>query len=136
MGNFRQQKCLPTGQVTARCLWASISAMNRIRDIRQAKGLTLAELAKLVGITVPHLSRMERSERPLTDVWMQRIGSALSVEPRTLMPAVNRPFQGELIEDPDELSLVWWWRTLGPDERHLVTRMMHPPLDRVDRDKG
>ncbi len=61
--------------------------INRIRDIRRAKGWTLADLAAACDpATTPQtIGRLETGTRNLSIVWMQRIGDALGVEPETLV---------------------------------------------------
>lgn len=61
--------------------------INRIRDIRRAKGWTLADLAAACDpVTTPQtIGRLETGTRNLSIVWMQRIGDALGIEPETLV---------------------------------------------------
>ena len=60
---------------------------NRIRDIRKAKGLTLADLAAACDppTTAQTIGRLETGMRQLSLGWMNRIAIALGVEPATLM---------------------------------------------------
>ena len=62
---------------------------NRIRDIRKAKGLTLADLAAACDppTTAQTIGRLETGMRQLSLTWMNRIAAALGVEPATLMRA-------------------------------------------------
>ena len=62
---------------------------NRIRDIRKAKGLTLADLAAACNppTTAQTIGRLETGMRQLSLTWMNRIAAALGVEPATLMRA-------------------------------------------------
>jgi transcriptional regulator with XRE-family HTH domain len=61
--------------------------MNRIRDIRKAKGLTLADLAAACSppTTAQTIGRLETGMRQLSLGWMNRIAAALGVEPASLM---------------------------------------------------
>lgn len=61
--------------------------INRIRDIRKQKGLTLAEVAAacVPPTTAQTIGRLETGMRSLSLVWMNRIGAALGVEPETLV---------------------------------------------------
>lgn len=61
--------------------------INRIRDIRKAKGLTLAELAEACEppTTAQTIGRLETGMRNLSLKWMDRIGKALGVDPETLV---------------------------------------------------
>lgn len=62
---------------------------NRIRDIRKAKGLTLADVAAACAppTTAQTIGRLETGMRQLSLTWMNRIASALGVEPASLMRA-------------------------------------------------
>ncbi len=61
--------------------------MNRIRDIRKAKGFTLADLAAACDppTTAQTIGRLETGMRSLSLSWMNRIAAALGVEPASLM---------------------------------------------------
>ncbi|MFA9199616.1 MAG: helix-turn-helix domain-containing protein [Cypionkella sp.] len=61
--------------------------INRIRDIRREKGLTLAELAAACRppTTAQTIGRLETGMRNLSLKWMDRIAAALGVDPETLV---------------------------------------------------
>lgn len=61
--------------------------INRIRDIRKQKGLTLADVAARCTppTTAQTIGRLETGTRNLSLVWMNRIASALEVEPEVLV---------------------------------------------------
>ena len=63
--------------------------INRIRDIRKQKGMTLADLAAACDpATTPQtVGRLETGMRNLTTGWMERIAAALGVEPELLLRA-------------------------------------------------
>ncbi len=63
--------------------------INRIRDIRRQKGLTLADVATRCDppTTAQTIGRLETGMRSLSLVWMNRIGAALGVEPQLLVKA-------------------------------------------------
>lgn len=60
---------------------------NRIRDIRKAKGMTLADLAAACTppTTAQTIGRLETGMRQLSLAWMNRIAAALEVAPESLM---------------------------------------------------
>ena len=62
---------------------------NRIRDIRKAKGLTLADLAAACDppTTAQTIGRLETGMRSLSLTWMNRIAASLKVDPASLMRA-------------------------------------------------
>lgn len=61
--------------------------INRIRDIRKEKGLTLADVAAACDppTTAQTIGRLETGMRNLSLVWMNRIAAALEVEPELLV---------------------------------------------------
>lgn len=68
--------------------------INRIRDIRLQKGLTLAEVAAACEpqTTAQTIGRLETGMRNLSLVWMNRIAAALKVEPELLLRSeANEP---------------------------------------------
>lgn len=69
--------------------------INRIRDIRKEKGLTLADVAARCkpATTAQTIGRLETGTRNLSLVWMNRIAAALEVEPELLL-------RGEQSEQP------------------------------------
>ena len=61
--------------------------INRIRDVRKEKGVTLAEVAAACDppTTAQTIGRLETGMRNLSLDWMNRIAAALGVEPETLL---------------------------------------------------
>jgi len=61
--------------------------INRIRDIRKQKGLTLADVAAACSppTTAQTVGRLETGMRNLSLGWMNRIAAALGVEPEMLV---------------------------------------------------
>ena len=61
--------------------------INRIRAIRKAKGMTLADLAAACSppTTAQTIGRLETGTRNLSLVWMNRIAAALDVDPQSLV---------------------------------------------------
>lgn len=62
------------------------SLPNRIRPLREERGLTQDTLALRVGTTKMQVSRLERGERRLTQGWMEKIAAALACRPADLLP--------------------------------------------------
>ena len=63
--------------------------INRIRDIRREKGLTLADVAArcVPATTAQTIGRLETGTRQLSLTWMNRIAAALQVDPELLVRA-------------------------------------------------
>lgn len=70
--------------------------MNRIRELREARGLTGKQLAEMVGTTQETISRLETGRRKLTHDWMRLIAKALGVTPADLITA---PELQDVLED-------------------------------------
>jgi transcriptional regulator with XRE-family HTH domain len=74
--------------------WTSLertAMINRIRDVRREKGLTLAEVAERCAppTTAQTIGRLETGMRNLSLDWMNRIAAALKVEPEQLLRAAQ-----------------------------------------------
>jgi transcriptional regulator with XRE-family HTH domain len=52
-------------------------APNRIKEIRQSRGLTLEQLAQLVGTNYQSIQKLENRERKLTLEWLNKLKPAL-----------------------------------------------------------
>ena len=67
--------------------------INRIRDIRKQKGMTLADLAEACTppTTAQTIGRLETGMRNLSTKWMDRIASALDIDPETLVRSESQP---------------------------------------------
>ena len=61
--------------------------INRIRDVRKEKGLTLADVAArcMPATTAQTIGRLETGTRGLSLTWMNRIAAALGVDPEVLV---------------------------------------------------
>ena len=61
--------------------------INRIREIRRQKGLTLADVAArcVPATTAQTIGRLETGTRSLSLNWMNRIGAALGIDPELLV---------------------------------------------------
>ncbi len=63
--------------------------MNRIREWRQKRGLSLQQLAEAIGTTRAQVDKLERGERRLTVDWMVRLAAPLACVPADLLPSVG-----------------------------------------------
>lgn len=64
---------------------------NRIAELRNARGLSQIDLAKLAGTTRNQLGKLERSERRLSDHWAERLARHLAIEPYQLFMESHAP---------------------------------------------
>jgi phage repressor protein C with HTH and peptisase S24 domain len=59
---------------------------NRIREFRERAGLSMQALADRAGTSAPQINKLEKGERRLTVDWMVRLGRALAIDPKELLP--------------------------------------------------
>lgn len=55
--------------------------LNHLRALREARGLTLEELATAVGTTNQQISHLELGKRQLTVAWLKRLAEVLGCHP-------------------------------------------------------
>jgi transcriptional regulator with XRE-family HTH domain len=60
--------------------------MNRVREWRRRKGLSIEELARRSRTTASQISKLERGERRLTVDWMTRLAKGLGCRREDLLP--------------------------------------------------
>lgn len=63
----------------------SMSLNLNIRALRQAQKLTLETVAARAGISIPHLSEVERGKKNVNNHLLERIAAALGVRPEDLI---------------------------------------------------
>jgi transcriptional regulator with XRE-family HTH domain len=95
--------------------------LNRIRDIRKAKGMTLADLAAACSppTTAQTIGRLETGTRQLSLAWMNRIAAALEVDPASLM----RAEAGEAAQIVAELAATGAQALTAPREALLPSEL-------------
>jgi len=69
------------------------SVGQRVRQLRTARGLTLAQLAALAGTDAPSLSRLESGQTDVRLSTVQRIAAALNTSPGHLLTEAPMPVQ-------------------------------------------
>jgi len=96
---------------------------NRIRVLREARGLSLEELAAEVGTTNQQISLLENGKRRLTVEWLLRLSKALTCHPWELvavsLPQPMRPTDIRLLDrfrrlaEPQQDALLQFLETLS-----------------------
>jgi transcriptional regulator with XRE-family HTH domain len=56
-----------------------------VRELREARHVTLDELARVIGISRPYLSNIEAGRKPLTSPLLGKIADALAVRPISIV---------------------------------------------------
>jgi transcriptional regulator with XRE-family HTH domain len=59
---------------------------NRVAAIRSARNLKMIEVANAVEVNPSQISKLERSEIPLNQEWMNRLAPVLSCDPWEFLP--------------------------------------------------
>jgi transcriptional regulator with XRE-family HTH domain len=86
----------------------------RIRTLRQKKGMLQEELARKAGLSPSALSNFEQGRRRTSLDWLRKISKALGVPMSDLIPEsrVRKP----LAETDEEEKLLAVWRKIGTPE--------------------
>jgi Predicted transcriptional regulators len=92
---------------------------NRIRAYREAKGLSLDQLASLAGTSNQQISNLETGKRRLTADWLRSLGVALGCHPWEL---VGDELPRSLT--PDEIQLFDSYRRLTVAQREAVRQLL------------
>lgn len=97
----------------------STPAPNRIRELREAIGMSQAELARRINVTAPALQKIEVGSRGLDQQWMRRIAPVLGVSPADLLPLTDNPYALR----PDERSLIDSYRQADTADQEKLSRV-------------
>ena len=109
--------------------------INRIRDIRKQKGMTLSDLAEACDppTTPQTVGRLETGMRNLSLKWMERIAAALEVDPEMLVrseaaeqPQIVARLSREGAEAPPETSDAILPTQLGGERPLIVLAIDYP----------
>ena len=96
-----------------------VSEPNYIREWRNHRGLTLDELGEMVGYAKNHISRWERSVRPITLDQLKMVADALDCTVYDLVYC-----------NPEEaIEFFNLWAQLPEDKRAMFTKMVRGLLD-------
>lgn len=92
---------------------------NRIKELRDTRGLSLEQVADAAGTSFQQIQRLEKGKRRLTDDWMRRIAPALGVAPAALL-SDHAPDNREFAKNAEEVALLRFWRLLDIGEKRLI----------------
>lgn len=87
VGTLDKSKMCPTGPLPLFALSGHKRGMagNNIAALRKQRGLSQTDLATQIGTTLNMLGKLERGDRTLDTVWMEKIANALKVDTRDLI---------------------------------------------------
>lgn len=100
---------------------------NRIKQLREAAGLTLYEVAEAANTSLQQVQRLETGARRLTDHWMRRLAPPLGVKPAALL-ADQEPDDREFCKNAQEVAVLRFWRILDDRDKRVIAALA--------RDKG
>jgi transcriptional regulator with XRE-family HTH domain len=63
-----------------------VEACNRLREVREDRGLTRAELATRVGVAPSTVAQFENPTRSLRGETLRKLATALNCSPKELIP--------------------------------------------------
>ena len=92
---------------------------NRIKQLREARGLTLEQVATAAGTSLQQVQRLENGKRRLTDDWMRRLALPLGVAPAALL-ADEPPDIREFAKNAEEVLVLRFWRILDIGEKRMI----------------
>lgn len=92
---------------------------NRIRELREAKGLSQKRLAELANVTPSALNKLEMGTRGLDQDWMRRLAPLLDVAPADLLPIEDNPD----ILSLEERELIERFRAANSRDRHIIATL-------------
>lgn len=90
----------------------------RIRELRKTNGLGVVEFAKLIGISQPYLSQIERGVRPCPPKILQRIMDVLQVKPADFFKEEAEPLP------PRIRHMIDMAKELPPEQLKVVEALM------------
>jgi transcriptional regulator with XRE-family HTH domain len=92
-----------------------LTLANRIREFRNARGMTLNEVAEAVGASNQQISHLENGRRRLSIPWLQKLSEVFGCDPLDLISSDLRT------QNIQEKQLLEAYRQLDPiDQQKLL----------------
>jgi len=101
------------------CERGSLVVDNRIRAYREAKGLSLDQLASLAGTSNQQISNLETGKRRLTVDWLRALSKALGCHPWSL---VGDELPARLM--PNDVQVLGMFRELKSGQQDAVLQLL------------
>ena len=105
---------------------------NRIRELRKARGVSQAELGRMIGMHQTMVGNIENGNRSLTVEWARRFAKALSVSVADLLTEDDNP--GRLRDD--EAELLKAYRGASADQKGNIQRVAETLSDFRSQDRA
>jgi transcriptional regulator with XRE-family HTH domain len=77
---------------------------NNLAAIRKKKGYTQPELAEMTNTTKSMISMLERGDRQITQIWLERLSSALDCAPIEILYETDKDSKKSSLEIAKELE--------------------------------
>jgi len=100
----------------------SKSPTNNIKALCEKKGLSSRDLAKKIGTSAPHMSRLIHGQSPLSIKWLLKISAALKVPTSKI---VGLPLDKKFTDACDDTllgSIMGWLLEAGDDLKIELSR--------------
>ena len=95
-----------------------------IRSKRKERGLSQRALGKMLGVTGGAVAQWELGATLPTSENMTALKQLIGLAP-SLSLSPGAPYAGQIIEDPDELALLRFWRNLDDPKRQALLDLLH-----------
>lgn len=93
---------------------------SRVRTLREAAGLTVAELARRIGIRQPSLWLIEDGQtKTLRGSTLMKLAEVLNADPAWISTGRGAPYR-MTVAGPDEGELISIYRNLPPDAQKAL----------------
>lgn len=108
----------------------------RLRALRRRHRIRQEDLAAAVGVSRPHVSMIENDRDLPGRETLAAFADYFRVSIDYILKGTDAPTDApdspKLVDDPDELAWLGFWKDLGEDERRLALFMLkRPPLPAV-----
>ena len=102
---------------------------NRIKELREARGMTLETLADLVGLSTSYVQRLENGDRNLSVKHFEGFAEALRVQPEDLIKSISERDRALLaaIHGSDPATKAVIYRLAGIDNNVIQLELPSSP---------
>jgi transcriptional regulator with XRE-family HTH domain len=93
---------------------------NRLKTLREAAGLTQADVAQRLGMSLSGYQRKETAKRGMNLAFAERLGRVLGVPAAAVLEAAGAPAE----VSPEEAEVLRLWAKLSTGNRDALLRML------------